>query len=642
MAGLSGVIALAADVDAVGLNGMLSARLAHRGPDGAQSWSGPGAAMSHLALHTSSIGATVVQPLRLNDGRILVVDGFVGDRDSLLVALDWQGDAPEPTDSQLIAMAIEAWGVEFWRRVDGDFAVALWDPGARTLLLVRDRLGVRPLFHVRTDQLVAFSSEPEPLYGLPGVNRRVRDASVAEIWTQLRFPKQDWSDAPGTVSFLPAAHRVCVARSGSMVLERYWRLEPRASLQLKDEREFVEAFQEVFGRAFNRANRGIDTCALMLSGGIDSGAILAAARGFRQGATSGRLLCISAVTSDSIDDEGYRAETRNIRALTKGEPKVAQFTVPIQPNTGEVIEAADAAEVAWSYLHPVDASIYIPSLVCRVARKQGCRVVMGGIDGDVVASAPFHYVGTLARTGKWRMALAEAAMASRVHTYRRDQSQVRILLSSILAESQPVAVRRFRARRTLDSELSQLRSSELSPSFIKGGSIEEQYSTVLAERLERLELAPEQQRCLSMTETLGSSLMAFNQVTSRQGLEARYPWADMSVIEFFLSLPLEWRARHGWTKYLVRRACEASLGPEVAWHYGKRHHGPLVTKQLVADAAPVLRSYLRSKRPMLSRYLNCSFLDQVDALLALPDELAFDQPDMINGLVALAGWLDWR
>lgn len=639
MAGICGVIALADSVDATALNRTLCSRLRHRGPDGQQDWPGEGAALSHLALHAEREGNRVTQPLRLSDGRIFVVDGFVGDPPSLMRALSGPSPSPFPADAQLIAMAFQRWGEDFWRHVEGDFAIAVWNPIARQLLLMRDRLGVRPLFHVRTRDLVAFCSEPEPLYQLPGVDGRVRSASVAEVWSCQEFSRPDWTSDLGVPSVLPPAHIVKVDAGGTMALSRYWRLEPRPELKLADEDEYVQAFREVFGRAFARSTRDVGTSALMLSGGIDSAAILAAGRGFQQGRSAEGLLCISAIADKTIEHDGFRRETENILALTAPESGAIQFHVPVLSSPGEVLTAADAAEVAWSLLHPVDASLYIPSLVCLLARRQGCRVVMGGIDGDLVADAPLRYVGRMALQGSWRTALREARLAARHHTYLWGRSPLHILSTGLLAELQPNAVRKLRAKRGLRADWRALRASELSTRFIEQHSIEATFKKGMVTQLARFDLEREDLRCRSMSEGIAKSLWGFNRVASRQGVEARYPWLDMSVVDFFLSLPMEWRVRGGWTKYLVRRSCDAALGADVAWHSGKSHLGSLLTRQLVIDAAPYLRQFLRGHRSLLAGILRTTFLDVVDRQLADPAGIDYPQANRINALAALAGWL---
>jgi len=639
MAGLCGVFALDEGPDCIELNRRLAVALRHRGPDGCHAWSGSGAAVAHLALNVRARQPCVLQPLRLEDGRICVVDGHVAHPTALLRALGHPEGVPAPHDAQCIAMAVERWGLEFWRRIDGDFAIAVWDPASRNLLLARDRLGVRPLFHVRTPELVAFCSEPEPLFGLPGVDGRVRAATVAEVWTQRPLARAAWSDNPGAVQSVPPAHWVLVDRGGKVRLERYWRLQPQPVLKLADEAEYVEAFRHVFKAAVSSTMREVEIPALMLSGGIDSGAVLAASRGFGEAETAGRLLCISAVTDDSVPDSALSKESANIRAMTAAESRVLHFTVPSMADTGEVVEAADAAEIAWTHRHPIDASVYIPSLVCRVARQNGSRVVMTGVDGDVVTASPHSYPAVLALGGNVAAAWREARAASGVHTYLKGQSALRLLTQGLLAELQPRWLRRWRIRRALSGHLRDLASSELSPALLQAAGLAGSAATGLGQRLAEVDVPLELRRCETMANALRNALWGFNRISSRQGVEARFPWADISVVEFFLSLPLEWRVRHGRTKYLVRKACERSLGAQVAWHSGKRHHGFLVTRQLLIDAAPYWRAHLAASRGELAQWLKVSFLDEVDRGLSNPTSMDVELLDRINKLLALEGWL---
>src|SRR5262249_43707798 len=105
----------------------------------------------------------------------------------------------------------------------------------------------------------------------------------------------------------------------------------------------------------------------------------------------------------------------------------------------------------------------------------------------------------------------------------------------------------------------------------------------------------------------GPSMGGFEQVASRYGIEARHPWSDKSLIEFYVRLPLRFKVRAGWTKYLVRKAAAPWLDQRVRWnkekdHLGRRFYEPLLghSKQeiihVLAIADSIMGKYVDTKR----------------------------------------------
>jgi asparagine synthetase B (glutamine-hydrolysing) len=149
---------------------------------------------------------------------------------------------------------------------------------------------------------------------------------------------------------------------------------------------------------------------------------------------------------------------------------------------------------------------------------------------------------------------------------------------------------------------------------------------------------PGQLRCDHLAYWLGFSLRG-NEIVSRQGLEIRHPWCDLEVLMFFQRLPAAYRTRHGWTKWVVRQACEPALGTDVVWHSGKRHLGAALNRQVLEDAAPYLRTLLQEQRQALQAYVRDDAVAQAMAVLARPAELEEADCDTVSTIVGLAGWL---
>ena len=636
MAAIFGIVTTSPSIDLHALLPRMQSRLAYRAPDGFTHWAQDGCMLVHGALHVGAIPAQATQPLRLADGCICVADGYVANFDDVRDTLGIE-PCTALDDAQLLALAIEHWGETFTDHVHGEFALALWNPRLRSLRLYRDHLGARPVYYVQTPQLFAFASSAWALLGLPGVEARLDPLGIVTLWyDDASYLKLDYSAFEG-VPALPPGHRLSWREGVPVMTARYWRVQPLQPVHRHDEREYVEAFREVFGSAVARSMRGSTATALMLSGGIDSAAILAARRGFRKDGVADDLLCTSAVLGQGDHPQSMTAENHNILAMTRRHPRALQFSVPVTAELGSPVTPADLAEVAWTWIHPMDMSLLVPSLTCGLAKRAGCRLMLNGVDGDNVASSgSSSYLKDLVLDGQLRRAWIESAQAARVHTQLQGQAPIKLFARALITAFTPDAIRRVRHRHRVDKSIRDINAHpEMAPKLSR--------LTNLAQRLSRAnELRLEdslQRRCDHLAYWLAVSLDGSNRIVSRYGMDVRHPWCDLQVLKFFQQLPVGYRSRHGWNKWVVRRSCEEALGSDVVWHSGKSHLGSLLNRQVLEDASPYLRLLLEEERPRLQEYVRDEVItDAIDRMTRrdLGDPAVCDRVFVITGL---AGWL---
>src|SRR5262249_20507870 len=135
-------------VDASLMREML-ARLAHRGPDGEGLATGAGAALGHRRLSVIDLSSAATQPLPNEDGTVLaVVNGEIYNHRELRATLEGLGHRfRSRSDSEVVVHLYEEHGLEAFERLEGQFAIAVWDANHETLVLVRDRMGEKPLYY---------------------------------------------------------------------------------------------------------------------------------------------------------------------------------------------------------------------------------------------------------------------------------------------------------------------------------------------------------------------------------------------------------------------------------------------------------------------------------------------------------------
>jgi len=196
--------------------------LVHRGPDeeGDHARDGVGLGQRRLSIIDLAGGR---QPIYNEDGSVAVVfNGEIFDYLELRAELEAKGHRfKTKTDTEVIVHGYEEWGLDFPSHLNGQFAIALWDEPRRRLVLARDRVGIRPLFHATApDGALLFASEMKALFRYPGLRAEIDPRGLGQIFTF-------WANVPPRtvfrgVSELAPGH-ILVAEGGSLRAQAYWK-----------------------------------------------------------------------------------------------------------------------------------------------------------------------------------------------------------------------------------------------------------------------------------------------------------------------------------------------------------------------------------------------------------------------------------
>ena len=270
MCGIAGIHAPGGDADAQ-IVAAMAGRLVHRGPDGEGFHQGPEIALANrrLAIIDPEHGH---QPLISEDGQVVAVfNGELYNHAELRAGLESRGHRlRSDSDGEVIPHLYEEEGPRFVQRLNGIFAIALWDARSRTLHLARDHFGVKPLYWARVNGRLAFASEIKALLADPAIPREV-DLPAIDSFLTLRFVPSPATGLRAVRKLRPAT----VLSSGpGGVTELEYDTSPPAA-ERRDRRALVEEYRAAFERAVSRQMMSDVPIGVMLSGGVDSGAVCA-------------------------------------------------------------------------------------------------------------------------------------------------------------------------------------------------------------------------------------------------------------------------------------------------------------------------------------------------------------------------------
>ena len=603
MSGLVAVFARdGAPVDAVEVDGILQ-RQAHRGPDGLWVWCDGSVGLGQATLDPTGAGVAV-EPLVTDGGRLAIVgDLRIDNRRELIDSLDClYRPGKIVTDAEVVLEAYRRWGIDAPQRLEGVFAFVIWDAVRNRVFCARDHLGVKPLVYHLSRELFLCASEAEAVPCHRRVPRRINEPRIADfLVSELEGVDHTSTFFEGVVRLAPA-HLLVIDPDGYQ-LRRYWQPGGEPELRLGSDEEYAEAFSETFRQAVGSCLTDVAAPGLLLSGGLDSAAIAAFARSLAEDGEAAPLTTYSAIDED--DDPS--PETASILAMighlgvdarTFSPALVLGLTPPVRRSL------LDCGE-------PFDSYMVVDKLLFNLATGSGSRIVLDGVDGDVVASCPTPTTHLL-RHGNVPRAWREAAARRRL--FPDTSHPLRVLIVGALRAWLPSGMRQF-AR--------QLRNRR---SWV-GGAIRESLidrefaqSVNVADRLEKLRSYggddprgdPWDAHVRAVTHPyVAVALERYDRVATRCGVDIRHPFFDLRLVKLCLSLPWDLKVRDGWTKFVLRLATKAKVLDEIRWRHG---YGDVLwrpTSRVIAEEGSFLQSILEDSEDELNPYVDHGKLDRI-------------------------------
>ncbi|MGE0759322.1 MAG: asparagine synthase (glutamine-hydrolyzing) [Pirellulaceae bacterium] len=518
--------------------------LSHRGPDDRGIWCDPtaGIALGHRRLSIVDLSPLGHQPMQSACGRFwLIYNGEIYNHAELRGELESAGSVFRGTsDTEVLLAALATWGMSATLpRLIGMFAFAVWDTRERELTLVRDRLGIKPLYYGWAGRTFLFGSELKAFRQHPHFRADIDRAALAQFVQHNYVPAPAsiyqgvWKLRPGTRLTVAAeksqAARPVIYWSATEVAARA-RLAPFAGTH----EEAADRMEQLLLDATRIRMRADVPLGAFLSGGIDSSTVVAAMQ--RQSQQPIRTFCIG-FREPEYDEARYAARVASHLGTQHTEwyvtPQEAQDVIPRLP---EVFD------------EPFADSSQIPTFLVSQLARRDVIVSLSGDGGDEVFGGYrryFHIAEIASTCDRWRRWVpGSLAKLLRYQPLKRAR-----IAGQLLATRQFPEFYRLLNRHWPEPESLVLGHAEAGNLF-GSTSVQDSYT-----RLEQMMLLD------SITYLPDDILLKVDRASMAHGLEARVPLLDHRLFEFAWSLPLEWRVGPTPGKRLLRSVLARFVPP---------------------------------------------------------------------------------
>ena len=547
--------------------------MAHRGPDdsGELIFDEGRGGLGFRRLSIIDLSAAGHQPMHGCDKRNwLVFNGEIYNHAELRVGLELLGHKySSRTDSETILHLYEERGLDFVHEIEGDYAIALWDADRERLVLVRDRVGVKPLYYFFGNGRFIFASEIKAILQHPAVTPDINEQSLYHYLTFLTTP------APETlfkhINKLPAGHMLTLDRAGHLTVQQYWdALPPKQEIVRTDEEHQSEILRLLRDSIRKRMMSDVPF-GVFLSGGVDSSANVAL--------MSEQMSRPVETFTVGFSDAEYLNELDSARRIAQ------QFGT----NHHEVIISEKEMKdflpgLVFHQDEPIADPVCVPLYyVSKLARDSGTIVVQVGEGSDEIFSGYDNYVRHLRIYEKfWRhaegvpLSLRRAVSTlSRPALEATGRKRVAIELIRRLGAGEPlfwggavVYDETFKPRilsQSLLERVNGLSSLQVVEGYLKHIEEERPYSDFLS-RMTYLELK------LRLPELL---LMRVDKITMATSVEARVPFLDHHLVEYAGGLSRSLKVQGMSGKHILKRALEEVLPRDLLYEKKRGFGAPV-------------------------------------------------------------------
>jgi len=538
----------------------------HRGPDevGYYVDRGLSIGMCRLSIIDLEGGS---QPIYNEEGDIVVIqNGEIYNYRELREELEEKGHRfYTNSDTEVIVHAYEEYGFDFLKKLNGMFAIAIWDSNERRLFLARDRLGVKPLYYSVIGSKLIFASEIKAILEYP-IQRTVCKEALAKYFA-LRYVPAPLTIFEGIMKLEPG-HYIVVDENG-FKKEKYWEL-PVVELN-GSESYFQETILKMLRESVKRRLVSDVPLGAFLSGGIDSSTVVAIMS----------ELMDEPVKTFSVGFTGKEYDESGFARIVAEEFGTDHHEIFIDIDDIDILP-----KIVWYFDEPVADAAAIPTYMLSQLARRKVKVVLTGEGGDEVFAGYERYVAELKfKHLKCVSFLFKPFKYLKVKPESWSYKYLRFLCSrQSLIDSYTTRIEGYHNVNILEHEADSV-SDMVKNVFITNDYLKNMIYFDIKYWL------PD------------DLLMKVDKMTMGNSLEAREPLLDYRLVEFAFNIPSRYKIKNGEEKYILKKAVSSILPREIV---KRKKHGFNV---------PIKR-WFRGSKDLIEHYMSRDFLKKVDYINA--------------------------
>jgi asparagine synthase (glutamine-hydrolysing) len=554
MCGIAGTLVLTQQAAMSDLGPRVSrmiSTLVHRGPDDGGVWtSADRIALGHRRLSIIDLSSASHQPMVAEDGAISIVfNGEIYNFQSLRDELSAEGvQFRSQGDTEVILQGYRKWGRSVFSRLRGMFAIAIWDAAAGELVLVRDRIGKKPLFYGFHEGVLVFGSETKAVLAWPGMPRGPDMEAIHHYLTYQYIPAP--LSAFKGIRKVPQAAYMVFSLNGNISTTTYWSLPSPAGARSRPVADLKSELVHHLDEAVRLRMISDVPVGAFLSGGVDSSAVVAFMA--KHSSQPVKTFCIG------FDEREY--DEREYARLVADRYGTDHHEMQVRPDAIGVLP-----QVVWHHGEPFADPSAVPTYYVSAIARKHVTVALNGDGGDESFLGYSRYKQCLQTEWVSRIPppLRHAAgrLASRIPASLERYKSCRILRRALNVAAQRGSARYAPSIAYFFDQDKALGYSEVLQPYLESSSI-----ALLDQWFDQAPSFVAGAAWADIHTYLPDDLLVKVDIASMaHSLEARSPLLDHVLMEWAAGIPASQKMANGETKAILKSALEPYLPHEVLY-----------------------------------------------------------------------------
>lgn len=599
MCGISGVV----NIGSAQTLRVMNDKLVHRGPDGEGSiwFEELNGGFAHRRLSIIDLSPGGAQPMKNDSGTLWITfNGEIYNYRELRKELESLGVGfRSSSDTEVLLKAFEKWGVECLQKLNGMFAFAIADLARKSVILARDRIGVKPLYYARVKDALVFSSEIKAILATGLVEK---SPDYHALHTPTRYQISPFTGFRNILKVPPASY--LIFRNGDASVRQYWSIAPSEDASPSFGNRSQE-LDDLLNDAVRLQMVADVPVGVLLSGGLDSS-------------------IVSALMKKNTDKEihsftiKFDSQDQRFEKMVDDSSYAKRVAETFGFDHHEIVLHPDVVALLPKLVYHLDEPLSDPAsintyLISQAARELGIKVLLNGMGGDEIF-------------GGYRKQLACLRSEIYQEIFPRLVRQFIERVSDhipVATDNQGFRLARWGKRflsfaslpeyeRFIASDLS-MTPAQYRECFLDGGSYDSTYYfTEQKTNFEDPDLSYLTKMCLNDTRVFlpEHNLLYSDKACMAAGLEGRPPFSDHRLVEFMFTLPMDYRIHGNVQKYLLKRVSERYLNKEVIYR-PKAPFGSPLRSWIRGALAPMVNDLLSEESLRKDGIYNSRYVRQL-------------------------------
>lgn len=504
--------------------------ISHRGPDDEGYYFDEKIALAQKRLSIIDLSSLGRQPMSDRDNKITITfNGEIYNYQEIKEELLSEGYVFETeTDTEVIIYAYLEWGINCVKMFNGMFAIAIWEHEEEKLTLVRDRIGIKPMYYYSKDNDFIFSSELKPILKHPSFNKRICMSSL-NMYLTFGYIPSPYSIYENTYKLEPGSY--LVMKNNMISIQKYWEMSDIKKSseinKIKTEKDYLDELEFLIKSSIKYRLVSDVNVGAFLSGGIDSSLVVAIMQSMREEKVKTFSIGFE---NDAYNEAKYAKEIAEYIGTDHTEFYISQ---------SDMLELVD--ELAYYYDEPFYDSSAIPTMLVSRLAKQKVTVALSGDGGDeqfygyntydyLNRLKAFNFLPYTLRRFVGKTGKIYNKKIGKVLDYKKGIDNIGLNLRSYFSQDEIHKILKY--YEPMRDDISQFKTNE---------------------DLKELEFIEREMILDLKSYMVDDVLTKVDRASMKYALEARVPLLDHRIVEFSLKLPLNLKKKGKIKKYLLKQ-----------------------------------------------------------------------------------------